>query len=169
MNKNKIFVKNTVKLTEKSSPLNIGIDLKAISYTIVGEKMNGFYKSIDYIEYDTGVQLDSSRRNSETQLYSLVYPRSSISNKNLLLCNGVGLIDPNYRDSIKIRFKYIHQAKDLRSFNDFFMIEVDENKIYKIGNKIGQLVFCEDLNIHIEYVPELASSDRTGGFGTTGE
>jgi dUTPase len=166
---NKIFLKNTVKIEAKESPFNIGFDIKAISYEIIGEKINGYYRSIDYIEYDTGIFIDSLKRNSEEQIYTLVYPRSSISNKNLLLCNSVGIVDPNYRDSIKIRFKYLYQPKDIKILNDIFVIEVDENKIYAIGNKIAQLVFSKTLPISLEYVPELMPSDRNGGFGSTGE
>jgi len=166
---NKIFIKNSLKLEPKTSPYNIGVDVKAISIEIKGEKVNGFYRNIDYIEYDTGIFLDSLKRNSEELTYTLIYSRSSISNKNLILCNSVGLIDPNYRDSIKLRFKYIYQPKDIRPFNDFFLFEVDEDKIYNIGDKIGQLVFCKTFETKFEYVPELIPSDRFGGFGSTGE
>jgi dUTPase len=169
MNQNKIFIKNNLKLLPKDSPFNIGIDVKATSIEVIGEKVNGYYRSIDYIEYDTGIFLDSLKRNSEEMLYTLVYPRSSISKKNLLLCNSIGLIDPNYRDSIKLRFKYIYQPKDIRPFNDVFLIELNEEKIYKIGDKIGQLVFQKTIETKFEYVSELMPSDRSGGFGSTGE
>lgn len=166
---NKVFIKNSIKLEQKDSPFNIGIDVKAISYEIVGIKVNSLYSSINYIEYDTGIFIDSLKRNSDEQLYTLVYPRSSISSKNLILCNSVGLIDPNYRGSIKLRFKYIFQPEDVRIYFDKYLIEVNENKIYNIGNKIGQLIFTKSLPTTIEYVPELIQSDRLGGFGSTGE
>lgn len=167
--KNKIFVKNNIKLENKNSIFDIGIDVKAVSIEIVGEKCQSYYASIDYIEYDTGISLDSLQRNSEEQIYTLVYPRSSISKKNLSLCNSIGLIDPNYRDTIKLRFKYICQPIDFIPYLNYFLIKIDENKIYKIGDKIGQLVFAKNLNTTIEYVPELMPSDRSGGFGSTGE
>lgn len=166
---NKIFIKNNIRLENKNSPFDVGIDIKAINIEIKGEKVNNLYSSIDYIEYDTGIFLDTLKRNSEELIYTLVYPRSSISNKNLLLCNSVGIIDPNYRDSIKLRFKYIYQPKDIDTFGSSFLIRVDENKIYKIGDKIGQLVFSNTINFKLEYVPELMPSDRSGGFGSTGE
>lgn len=166
---NKIFIKNTLKLDSKDSPFNIGLDVKAISCEIFGKKINQYYSCIDYIEYDTGIFLDSLKRNSEEQIYTLVYPRSSISTKNLMLCNSVGLIDPNYRDSIKLRFKYIAQPEDARIYFDKSLIEINISKIYSIGNKIAQLVFTKSINSTIEYVPELMQSDRLGGFGSTGE
>jgi dUTPase len=166
----KIFVKNNLKLLPKDSPFNIGLDVKAISIDIVGSKYKSYYRHIDYIEYDTGISLDSLKRNSEEQVYTLVYPRSSISKKNLLLCNSVGLIDPNYRDTIKLRFKYICQPCDFITYaNNDLLVNINEEKIYSIGDKIGQLVFMKTIPTKIEYVPELMSSDRTGGFGSTGE
>ena len=166
---NKIFVKDSLKLDSKDSPFNIGLDIKAISFEIVGKKVNGYFSCVDYIEYDTGIFIDSLKRNSEEQIYTLVYPRSSVSTKNLILCNSVGLIDPNYRDSIKLRFKYIAQPEDVRIYFEKHLIEVNISKIYSIGNKIGQLVFTKSINNTIEYVPELMQSDRSGGFGSTGE
>ena len=166
---NKIFIKNNLRLEDKESLFNVGIDIKAINIEIKGQKVNNLYASIDYIEYDTGIFLDSLTRNYEELIYTLVYPRSSISNKNLLLCNSVGVIDPNYRDSIKLRFKYIYQPKDIDTFGSSFLIRVDENKIYKIGDKIGQLIFSKTILHKLEYVPELIASDRSGGFGSSGE
>jgi dUTPase len=166
---NKLFIKNTLKLSEKDSPYNIGLDVKAISVDIVGKKYDSYYASIDYIEYDTGIFIDSLKKNSEEQVYTLVYPRSSISNKNLTLCNSVGLIDPNYRDSIKLRYKYIAQPSDFVSLRETFFIKINEEKIYSIGDKIGQLVFVKNFPVSFEYVPELIPSDRSGGFGSTGE
>lgn len=166
---NKLFIKNTLRLNDKDSPYNIGLDVKAISVDIVGKKYDSYYASIDYIEYDTGIFIDSLKRNSEEQMYTLVYPRSSISNKNLALCNSVGLIDPNYRESIKLRFKYVAQPSDFFSLRETFFIKINEEKIYSIGDKIGQLVFVKSFPVSFEYVPELMPSDRKGGFGSTGE
>jgi dUTPase len=166
---NKIFVKNNLKLESKNSQYDVGIDMVAQNIEIVGKKINDCYSEISYIEYDTNIFLDPLKRNAEEQIYTLVYPRSSISKKNLLLCNSVGLIDPNYRESIKLRFKYIYQPEDLVSHFDNFLTKINQDKIYKVGDKIGQLVFSKTIPFTIEYVPELMMSDRSGGFGSTGE
>jgi dUTPase len=166
---NKVFIKNSFKFSEKDSIYNIGFDLKATSMNIVGDGNGRLYKSIDYIEYDTNLCLDTLKRNSEEQLYSLVYPRSRISKYNLLLCNSVGIIDPNYRDNVKIRFKYIYQPKDIVIVEDAIYTKIDEEKIYKVGNKIAQLVFSKSIQVFMDYVPELMPSDRSGGFGSTGK
>ena len=108
MNKNKIFLKNSFKLQEKNWSRDIGFDAKAIKDPeIVGQKyLNGLYSSIDYIEYDTGISLDTIQRGAEEDVFTLIYPRSSISKKNLILANSVGIIDPEWRDTVKCKFKY---------------------------------------------------------------
>ena len=172
MNK-RIFIKNNIKLEPKSFDTDIGFDVKAVSQpNIVGTKnQNGLWKSIDYIEYETNLFIDCLQKSSENQVYIDVRPRSSISKYNLTLANSVGLIDPEYRDQILVRFKYQIQPKDLKwdASSEEFVCNVDLDKIYKIGDKICQLVFNESVNIEEIYVPELAASRRgVGKFGSTG-
>jgi dUTPase len=168
--KNKIYITNQFKLQQKQYQKDIGYDVKAISYPeIVGQKYGEYYQSIDYIEYDTGIKIESIQKNADVDMYTLVYPRSSISKKNLYMANSVGLIDPEYRDTIKIRFCYKFQPKDLKVIEDFIVFKIDESKIYKIGDKIGQLVFMQNVNLEIDYVPELMPSARSSGFVSTGE
>ena len=68
-----------------------------------------------------------------------------------------------------LRFKYIYQPSDLVIHGDSTLIKIDEKKIYSLGDKIGQLVFVKSLHVSFEYVSELMASDRSGGFGSTGE
>ena len=68
-----------------------GMDISAISMT----------KTDKYIEYGTGVAVAIPEG-----YVGLLFPRSSVSNKELLLANSVGIIDSNYRGEIKFRFKY---------------------------------------------------------------
>lgn len=149
---------------------DIGYDLVAISEpNIVGGRNEfGDYDSIQYIEYDTGVKLCGE--NSLNDFYSLVYPRSSISKYNLVIANSVGVIDPGFIDSIKVRFKYIIQPKDIHFLtNGKFSVCIDSSKIYQKGDKIAQLVFAAKFNPQIEFVDELKKTQRgTGGFGSTG-
>lgn len=172
--KKKIFIKNNLKLDEKTHDTDIGIDVRSVSDPkIVGEKWaDGSWKSIDYIEYETNLFVDCLQKYSDTQVYIDVRPRSSISKYNLFLTNSVGLIDPEYRDQILVRFKYVIQPKDLKWNTDIegFLCHVDLDKIYKNGDKICQLVFNETLDIETIYVPQLADSRRgLGKFGSTGE
>jgi dUTPase len=167
-NKNKIFVQKNFKLQSKQWQRDIGFDVKAVSDPIiVGTKFNDCYSDIDYIEYDTGIRLDTVQKNSEEDIFTMVFPRSSISTKNLFLANGIGLIDPEWRDSIKCRFKYIHQPSDIVVLYEKFYIKPNLDKIYKLGDKICQLVFAKNINVDIQYVEQLMGTGR-GGFGSTG-
>lgn len=83
----------------------------------------------------------------------LIFPRSSISNTRHMLRNSVGVIDSGYRGEIKLRFSID-----------------DSDKKYKIGDKIGQIVFIRLPKINLIEVDELSPSDRSsGGFGSTGK
>lgn len=168
--KNKIFIKKDFKLQDKNWPRDIGFDVKAIKDPeIKGVKyIDGLYSSINYIEYDTGVCLDTIQRNTEEDIFTLVFPRSSISKKNLILANSIGLIDPEWRDSIKCRFKYLPQPEDFVFHESKCYTRLNLEKIYKLGDKICQLVFLKKENIDIQYVEQLAETGR-GGFGSTGE
>lgn len=150
-----------------------GCDLMAASEPkIVGETKtpkSNLYRSISYIEYDTNVSVAPE---SESQYYSLIYPRSSISKYNLQLANSVGVIDSGYRDTIKVRFRYVWQPKDLvvkEGGDKEFYIKIDEKTIYKKGDKIAQLVWASHNKLYMEFLEALPPSDRAyGGFGSTG-
>ena len=53
----------------------------------------------DYIEYKTGICIEIPKGH-----VCLIFPRSSISKKDLSLCNSVGVLDSGYRGEIKFRF-----------------------------------------------------------------
>jgi dUTPase len=169
----KIFIKNNLKIQDRSIDTDIGIDVRASSEPkIVGVKsQNGLWRSIDYVEYETNLYVDTLQKNSDTQVYIDVRPRSSISKYNLVLANSVGLIDPEYRDQILLRFKYIIQPKDLSWNQEMqeFVCKIDLDKIYKINDNICQILFQETIKTDFVYVPELAPSRRgIGKFGSTG-
>lgn len=124
------------------------------------------YLSIDYIEYDTNLIIEP-----EIGYHTYVFPRSSISKYNLTLANSVGLIDNGYRGTVKLRFKYNAQPIDHMLYeNSKFCININKNKIYKKGDRIGQLVFAQTITPSIEVVSSFESTDRNeGGFGSTGQ
>ena len=156
---------------------DVGFDLIADSDPIIcGAKAmtdSPYYESIDFIEYEVDLKVEPPEF-----FHSLVFPRSSVSKYNLQLCNSVGVIDNGYRGKIKIRFNYLFQPKDLVQLKyikdsepeylyENFVIEVDNSKIYKKGDKIAQLVFSPS------YVPDLnqgevSETERAdSGFGST--
>jgi len=152
---------------------DVGYDLIASEEpNIVGERKtpkSPLYKSIDYIEYETNVGVAPE---DESVFYSLVYPRSSVSKYNLILANSVGVVDSGYRNSIKLRFKYIPQPEDFTVANDNmrFYTKINTEKIYKKGDKIGQLAWMAHNKPFVEFVESLPPSERgPGGFGSTGQ
>lgn len=119
-----------------SSLGNAGADLYAISKTF----REGF------IEYGTGLAFEIPEG-----YVGLLFPRSSISNKDLTLANSVGVIDSSYRGEVKMRF-------------------VDSGPIhYEEGERIGQLVILPCPAVEFNETEELSVTDRgEGGFGSTG-
>lgn len=132
---------------------------------IVGSQViPNYYNRIDYIEYDTDVIIAP-----DSGIHTYVFPRSSVSKTNLLLANGVGLIDNEYRGTIKLRFKYVMQPSDLTIINGDILCEVNLDNIYSKGDKIGQLVFAPTILLDLEETTEFDSTNRgKGGFGSTG-
>lgn len=128
-----------------------GWDLIASSDPVIVREPNK--KQILYIEYDTGVIIQPAEG-----FLTLLFPRSSVSKYQLSLCNSVGVIDAGYRDSIKLRFRWLGIGTS--PSKDF---------IYKKGDKIGQLVFMPFVGLVAHQTDALDESERgTGGFGSTG-
>lgn len=125
------------------------------------------YIAIDYIEYDTNLVIAP-----ENGYHTYIFPRSSISKYNLTLANSIGLVDNGYRGTVKLRFKYNAQPIDYKMHdNNKFSININKNKIYKSGDRIGQLVFAKtEIPTAIEVVNSFEQTDRSeGGFGSTGK
>lgn len=124
----------------------------------------------------------------------LVFPRSSIADKCLNLRNCVGVIDSGYRGEILCKFgtKYIqvlpHKWFDrvrnlftgkisglhksgitpIRANNNWG--EPDGRDIYRIGERIAQIIIMPYPKVVFEEVRELPKSDRgEGGHGSTGK
>lgn len=121
----------------------------------------------DFIEYDTNVRIEPTNKN----IHALVLPRSSISKTRLVLANSPALIDNSYRGSIRLRFRYIPNHKDfsIENYNNL-RISINEDFIYKKGDKIAQLVFIQDFQKRLIECTELSDSIRGNeGFGSTGK
>lgn len=185
---------NNIKAPAKSG--DVGYDLVAKSITIKGESFNDgpvelvikdlkedlevrVWKSVDYIEYDTGVQYEleyekmiDEWRPKATDYYGQLVPRSSNSKYNLILANSVGTVDLSYRGPIKLRYKYHFQPEDhIMQFPEGVMHSyINYNKIYNIGDRCGQIVFRKFTTPNIKFVDNLSNTDRSaGGFGSTGK
>ena len=173
----KIQIKKQDGLTlpKTGSDKSAGYDIVSISDPIInGVKVDGeidIWKSIDYIEYKTGIFISPQQsylHSGMTDFHTYIFPRSSISKYNLSLCNSVGLIDNDYRGEICFRFKYVIQPEDLVIDETTFGVIVNLDKIYKKGDKIGQIIACNTERIDFDVVDDLDKTDRgVGGFGST--
>ena len=171
-------VHEDAKLPVKATTDAVGYDCFAVSMKVTDL----------YIEYDLGIIVVPEDPN----YYVEVLPRSSVTKKHLMLKNSVGIIDPDYRDTIKVRFG---TAEGLGIISMIVEVEPDgedgfietgsvmnitrpiesDNKdmplleIYKVGERVCQLVIRERIQSEFYEVEELDETERTGGFGSTGQ
>lgn len=124
---------------KKSHPSDAGFDLTAVSVKVDQEIVSyGFGLSVEIPEGYVG----------------LVFPRSSVYRKDLVLSNCVGVIDSGYRGEISAKFRAV--------FPNLFR--------YSVGDRIAQLVIMPVPGVEFEEAESLAESDRgTGGYGSTGD
>lgn len=165
-------------LPKKGTDRATGYDIIATSGPeIVGEKNYeiGGYKRIDYIQYRTNLKLAVQKEREYSNFgYTdidhdvLAFPRSSVSKYNLILANCIGLVDADYRGEVLLRFKYIFQPEDYSIISNQIVGNVNETKIYNVGDKICQLKATRVENIEFVLVDELDATNRgEGGFGST--
>ena len=125
-----------------AKPGDAGMDITAISIKF----------EQNYIEYGTGLSFEIPEG-----YVMLIFPRSSVSKKDMMLANCVGVLDSGYRGELKFRFKIVCQAGQL--MRDY----------YNPGDKIGQIMIIPYPTIEFEEVDNLSDSERgEGGFGSTG-
>jgi dUTP pyrophosphatase len=155
-----------------NSPQHVGDagrDLVAVGEPqIIGSKIGDIhYSRICFLEYETNIAIDPNG----DHIYSLVYPRSSISaNTNLMLGNCVGVIDSGYRNTIKLRFRYLPQPEDYDFIKKKLYFTINEDRIYHKGDRIGQLIFMNHVPVNLCKKDRVEKTSRgTGGFGSTGK
>lgn len=113
-----------------------GMDIVAVSKRVTGK----------FVEYGTGLAFEIPE-----DYVLLVFPRSSVSNKDLMMANSVGVLDSGYRGELFIRFQNLGEEH------------------YEIGERIGQVILIPYPRMEVEEVEELSESSRgDGGFGSTG-
>ena len=113
------------------------LDLTAVSKN-VNEK---------YIEYGTGLTFEIP-----VGFVGLIFPRSSVSKKDLSQCNSVGVLDSGYRGELTMRFNPIGEEH------------------YETGERIGQMIVLPRPDVEFEEVEELSETLRGGGgWGSSGK
>ena len=141
----KIQFKKLVPTAQKpkfGKPGDAGADLVATSMEWRGDLQ---------ILYGTGLAVEIPEG-----MVGLVFPRSSVRDKNLSMSNCVGVIDSGYRGEIMVTFNVT--ANDL----DFV-------SKYAVGDRIAQLVIMPVPLAQYVEVNELSETERnTLGHGSTG-
>jgi dUTP pyrophosphatase len=131
----------TAVIPSYAKPGDACFDLTAVSVNTVN----------DYIEYGTGLAMEIPEGH-----VGLIFPRSSVTNKDLMLKNSVGVIDSSYRGMISFRFNNV--SSDERTA-----------EIYTIGDRVGQMMILPVPMVQFEEVDELSSTERgEGGYGSSG-
>ena len=127
-----------------AKPGDAGMDITTIAHKINTEH--------NFIEYHTGLSFELPKG-----YVGLLFPRSSVSKKDISLANCVGVIDSGYRGEIIFRFKFK---------KDTYFAGL---KRYENGDRIGQLIIIPYPSIELEEVSELSDTERgEGGYGSTG-
>lgn len=104
----------------------------------------------EYIQYKLGFSMEIP-----TGYVGLIFPRSSITKKDLMLKNSIGVIDSGYRGELVARFKSDRRIPC---------------EMYSKGDRVAQLIVLPYPEIEPEWSDELSNTDRgTGGFGSTGK
>jgi len=86
----------------------------------------------------------------------LIFPRSSIRKYDLILSNCVGVIDSGYRGEIIATFLKTENTRAIEH-------------VYKVGDKIAQLIILPYPKIELVVTGELSDTERGArGFGSTG-
>ena len=120
------------------------VDLTAISVRI----------DTSCVTYHTGLAIEIPEG-----YVGLLFPRSSVSKKDMILANSVGVIDSGYRGEVMLKFKKT-------KYNQYLPLA----NIYNEGDRVGQLMIIPYPHIEFEEIDTLSNTTRgTGGFGSTGQ
>ncbi len=93
--------------------------------------------------------------------------RSSLAKKGLIIANGVGVIDLDFRDEIKIAIHNPITEQNFIQDDNAYITDPFEHTEYKIkkGDRIAQIALLE----HKSHLFGIESDEeRKGGFGSTG-
>lgn len=141
-----------------------GYDLYAVSKT----------ETDKYIEYGIGIAIEIPK-----YCVGLIFPRSSVTEKDLMLKNCIGVIDTQYRGELRCRFARIPSTK----FEDLLMWQKDETKDkrgyieiiwckenqYEIGERVAQIIIIPIPPVEFVESNELSETERgAGSYGHTG-
>lgn len=102
------------------------------------------------LQVGTGICLDMQ----DSGLAAFLLPRSGAGCRGLVLANGVGLIDSDYQQEIKVVLwnRTIDQVFEIQNYQ-----------------RVAQMVFMKVEHPHFNIVQQFAQETGRGGFGSTGD
>ena len=114
-----------------------GMDVVAVSKRVT-EK---------FVEYGTGLAFEVPKN-----YVLLMFPRSSLTKKDLVMKNSIGVLDSGYRGELLVRFWKL------------------DDDVYEIGERVAQIIILPYPSIEFNEVDELSDTQRgINGFGSTGK
>ena len=132
------------KLPTQGSPQAAGWDLYALEETIVEKRKSTMIKTGLAVAIPEGWE-------------GQIRCRSSLGKKGMIMPNGIGTIDSDYRGELMVLATWIGEQ---------------ENFTVKKGERVAQLLFAPVPKVTIVETKyeDLGETERgTGGFGSTGE
>ena len=150
----------------KGTEFSAGYDLKATSKKDFG----------DYIEYGTGLFVEIPEG-----YYGKIVSRSSVTSKtDLILGNGSGVIDSDYRGEIKFQFRRVFTSRTFFRYvknviknlfkGDFNLNNASKYREYEIGDRVGQIIIQKYEDVNWNNLNILSETKRgKEGFGSTGK
>jgi dUTP pyrophosphatase len=167
---------NGGKFPERGSKYSACIDLFSNEDVTIGAgetKLVGLGVVIDHEDLRSHLQSADERITWDDHLvnhfkskhYLQLMLRSSLGKKGLIIPNGVGIIDIDYKDEIKmIIHNPVNNNTLLEIYQEYAHCNHEGIEIKK-GDKIAQITLLE----HKGYLFDIHSEEeRTGGFGSSG-
>mgnify|MGYP002520997755 FL=1 len=136
-------IEEDIKLPERSTAYSAGYDFYAIENTHI------FSRGVTYVK--TGVKI----KLNPDEFLMLCNRSSNPGKKELVLINGVGIVDADYYGNPDNDGEIAFAFQSLNESGSFI------NK----GDKIGQGIIMK----YIKTEDDIASGTRAGGFGSTGK
>lgn len=116
----------------------------AYDLTALNKVSTCFMHTSSVSTYGTGLAVEIPK-----DYVGLIIERSSLHKENFTLANTVGVIDSDYRGEVLVKLK-------------------GPSNITKEGDRVAQLLVIKAEELEFTEVKELSSTDRSGGFGSTG-
>ena len=152
----RVSLSDQAVLPQRAREDDVGYDLTATSVEVAAR---AHPESYTYL-VDFGICLEPP-----PGYYFELIPRSSIAWTGFILANSIGVIDPDYRGTLKMPLIYIGRDIVDRAV-------IDQLAQSLIGKRLAQLVLRQKLSCHFEQVERgsLTDTPRGGqGFGSSGE